>query len=58
MAMCFICGETTHPEKYGINYGCEYGIVRLDGRGDLVYEFDVCEKCMPKVITAVESLKK
>lgn len=58
MAKCYICGAETHPEEAGVNYGPEYGIVRLNGRGDLIYEFDVCDDCRPRVLDAIAALKK
>lgn len=40
---CKICGESFEKS---VNFGCEYGIVRLDGSGELFGEADLCPACL------------
>lgn len=42
-AKCDICGKEFEAQT---NYGKEFGIVRLDGRGHVYLEFDLCEECL------------
>lgn len=42
---CKICGESFEKS---VNYGCEYGIIRLDCSDYIFGEADLCPACLRK----------
>lgn len=50
--ICNICGKEYETK---MQYA-DYGLVKLDGKGDTQIEFDACKDCLPKVVDAIKVL--
>ena len=52
--ICDVCGKVIEAPESG--FVCqEYGIVRLDGSGQLFLQFDACPQCFKKLIDMLET---